>query len=512
MAMGCVSVCKRLVSLLSLWVATTAVYAQVLPDTAYPSVKNIVYSVDRFDMETDPSVDSAEDLYSQVPGIAMFRGSQRRDAPFYGTVSGRPSKITVDWEFRTGYDGRPTKYGVWGGGTGWTGQPLFMRWPDSCMARFKNQSPGLTRDFDREEVIVGSLDAHVYFINYNTGKRSREPISVGNTIKGTPSLDPTLCGNLYVGQGIPCQSPFGALTIDLNKHKVSHFFPRDGKAWRGWNAYDSSPIRHGRFLFRPSENGTLYKFVIDGNRLRLHTTLRYKLPHKGTAAGMEASMSIYGNYGYVSDNHGNVLCVNLNTMQPVWHYWNHDDSDGSPVLAVEDGVPYIYTACEVDKQGEKGKCYFVKINALNGQLVWESTLEARRAHLGEQTFDGGMFATALLGKGDCEELIFTNIVTNDTPGMQGELVAFRRYDGLMAYRVPLQHYAWSSPVGLLNEQGDMFIFTADTRGRVYLIEGFTGEILCTAKVGTNFESSPIAVDNHIILGSRGTSIFKMSIQ
>lgn len=486
--------------------------AQSLPDTVFPSVKNLVYRVDRYDTETDGSVDGAEDLYAKVPGIAMFRGSQRRDAPFYGTVTGRPSHISVDWVFHTGYDGRQTKYGVWGGGTGWTGQPLFMRWPDSCMNRFKKTSKGLTREFDNEEIIVGSLDAHVYFINYKTGKRSREPIAVGNTIKGTPSLDPTLCGNLYVGHGIPCQSPFGALTIDLNQHKVSHTYPQDGKAWRGWNAYDSSPIRYGRFLFRPSENGTLYKFVVDGNRLRLHTTLRYKLPKKGTAAGIESSMSIYKNYGYMSDNHGNVLCVNLNTMQPVWHYWNHDDSDGSPVLAVEDGVPYIYTACEVDKQGEIGKCYLVKLNALNGRLVWQSTLAARRAHVGAQTFDGGMFGTALLGKGDCEELLFANIVTNDTPGMQGELVAFRRHDGLMAYRVPLQHYAWSSPVGLLNAQGDMFVFTADTRGRVYLIEGFTGKILCTAQVGSNFESSPIAVDNHIILGSRGTSIIKMSIQ
>lgn len=498
--------------MLSVMTLQAGVYAQVLPDTAFASVNNIVYRIDRYDTVTDGSVDGAPDLYARVEGIALFRGSQRRDASAYGTLSGRPSGIAIDWVFRTGYDDRETKYGVWGGGTGWTGQPLFIHWPDSCVDRFKKCSQGLTRDFDRDEVIVGSLDAHVYFINYNNGKRSREPISVGNTIKGTPSLDPTLCGNLYVGQGIPCQSPFGALTIDLNQHRISHFFSRDSKAWRGWNAYDSSPVRHGRFLFRPSENGTLYKFVVDGNRLRLHTTLRYRLASRPKAAGMEASMSIYGNYGYVSDNYGNVLCVNLNTMRPVWHYWNHDDSDGSPVLAVEDGVPYLYTACEVDKQGNYGKCYFVKINALNGSLVWQSTLMVRRSRQEGKIFDGGMYSTPLLGKGDCENLIFTNIVTNDTPGIQGEFVAFRRVDGLLAYRTPLQHYAWSSPVGLLNEQGDMFVFTADTRGRVYLIEGFTGKILLSQQVGTNFESSPIVVDNHVLLGSRGTSIFKMTIQ
>ena len=488
-----------------------ATQAQRLPDTAYTSVNRLVFRVDRFDTLTDGSVDGAPDLYTAAPGIFTFRGSYRRDASFYGTIEGRPERVEVEWEFSTGYDGRETPYGVWGGGTGWTGQPLYVRWPDSCMQRFRQHSPGLTRNFDTEEIIIGSLDAHVYFINYINGKSSRTPITVTNTVKGTPSLDPTLEGNLYVGQGIPCTRPFGAMVVDLNRHRVSHLYAQDSKAWRPWGAYDSSPIRVGRFLFRPGENGTVYKFLVDGSRLKLHTALRYRVG-KRNAAGIESSMAVYGNYGYVSDNHGNILCINLNTMRPVWHYDNHDDSDGTPVLCVEDGTPYLYSACEVDKQGDLGRCYFVKLNALTGECIWQSIFMARRATLGLQTFDGGMFATPLPGTGNCEHLIFANIVTNDTPGMQGDFVALRREDGALIYRTPLRHYAWSSPIGLVNGEGEMFVFTADTQGRVYLIDGESGEILFCRTVGGNFESSPIVVGNHVILGTRGTKIFKMAVK
>jgi len=57
----------------------------------------------------------------------------------------------------------------------------------------------------------------------------------------------------------------------------------------------------------------------------------------------------------------------------------------------------------------------------------------------------------------------------------------------------------------------MYIFAADCWGYVYIIEGATGEVLLTEKVGLNFEGSPIMVDNTIVIGSRGDNIYKISI-
>ncbi len=481
------------------------------PDTTYGSVSQLTYQVDYFDTLTDGRLSSYENLYSNVPGIFLFRGGAFRDMPQYGKVSGRPDSVAVDWSFTTDYDGRTTDYGIWGGGTGWSGQPLYVHWPDSLVERFRFESPALTKHFCNEEIIVGSLAARLYFINFFTGDSSRRSIYLSNTIKGTPSIDPTLNGNIYIGQGIPCTRPFGALTVNMFKHKITHLFPQDKSAWRAWGAYDSSPIRIGQFLFRPGENGTIYKMLVCGDSLMLHSSLKFKKKGAQKAAGMESSISYYRNYGYVSDNHGYIVCFNLDNMQPVWCYDNHDDSDASPVLALEKGHPYLYSACEVDKQGSKGYCYFVKLDALTGELVWEQKISAVRSNHEGKKFDGGMFCTPLLGKGNCEGLIFANVVTNAKPGIKGDFVALRRDDGSVAYRTTLKQYAWSSPVALMNENNEMFVFTADTKGYVYLIDAISGKILFTKRIGANFESSPMVIDNHIVLGTRGRVIFKMSV-
>ena len=86
-----------------------------------------------------------------------------------------------------------------------------------------------------------------------------------------------------------------------------------------------------------------------------------------------------------------------------------------------------------------------------------------------------------------------------------------RQTGEEVYRVPLKYYAWSSPVALYNDNGEMFIFTGDTTGYIYLIDGASGEILFKKLVGNNFESSPVVIGNHVVIGSRGQEIYKFTI-
>ena len=197
-------------------------------------------------------------------------------------------------------------------------------------------------------------------------------------------------------------------------------------------------------------------------------------------------------------------------MRPVWCHENGDDTDASIVVCEEDGKPYIYTGCEIDRK-ESGVSYFRKLDALTGKLVWEATTPGQRVDIETKHFDGGFYASPLLGKGNCENLIFTNCVTN-IDGQNGEFIAIHRTSGEVVYRTKLKRYAWSSPVGFLNENNEMFIFTGDTYGYVYLINGADGQIIYTAHIGDNFESSPVVVDNHVVVGSRGRSIFKMTIQ
>lgn len=480
----------------------------MLPDTCYASAAAIDYRVINTDTLNHPLMDF-DDRYDRDDRVMTFRKNLMRDADFGGTVKGTPSEIEIAWVFQTPFGNDSTRFGTWGGGTGWTGQPLYAHWSEEEMQAFKQFPDSLTADFGNEEIMVGSLCGKAFFINYQTGKASRRPLDLHNVVKGTMSLDPEYM-NLYSGQGVPKGEPIGCQAFDLLSHKRSFFFS-DAEAWRGWNAFDSSPVVAGGYLFWPGENGSFYKYErLAGGILKRLSTLRYRI--NGVVPGIESCVCIYRNYGYFSDNHGNVICVNLNTMKPVWRYYNHDDSDGTMTCRVEESTPYLYTACEVDRQGQSGICHFVKLNALNGQLVWEQLIPCERVELPGKTLDGGMYASPLIGRGDCEQMIFANICRNGASPSKGELTALSTLDGSILYTVPHGNFAWSSPVGFLNEKGEQFVFTGNANGTVLLIKGKTGEVVCRKDVGYNFESSPCVVGNTIVVGTRGTNIYKFVIK
>ena len=477
------------------------------PDTTYASAKNLKANVvDVFLKDVPGKLENYENQYKNVDGILTFRGDPSRETPFSGTVKGTPSTVKVDWVFNTGAG----MTGRWGGGSGWTGQPLYVNWSNDQLNRIKTEAAQYVKpELKNQEIIVGSLAGKVFFIDFETGKASREPYNINNPIKGTASIHPSMNGNIFVGQGINTKSPFGAVVFNLFNHKQVSFFPVDRNAWRAWGAYDSSPIAVGQFVFRPGENNTLYKLYCKGDSVKVHSTLRFR-GENGNAAGMESSIAIHRNYGYVADSDGNILCVNLDNLNVVWLYRNHDDTDASIVVVEENGVPFLYTGCEIDSQGSEGFSWFTKLNGLNGEMVWSTKTDGRCINASKKV-EGGMFSTPLVGHGDCEGLIFSHFVTHKS-GRLGEFLAFDCKTGDIKYRIPLKNYSWSSPIAVYNEKKELFIFTGDVTGNVYLIRGKNGEILHTSHVGNNFESSPIIVGNKVVCGSRGTQIFRMSIE
>lgn len=481
------------------------------PDTMFESAEKLMYVIDTLAFDISPEIQDLSDLYEGKEGIFTFRGSSTRNPNFFGRLHGDSINIHVEWAFETYVDNESTSLGTWGGGSGWTGQPLYLPWPDSLLARINADSVHFSSDFSGKELVVSSLSCREYFIDFETGKASRDCFNVGNTLKGTPSFDPSFSGLLFVGHGVPKCNPFGMTVFDLFKHREVVAYGRDNSAWRGWGGNDSSPVKVGDFMFRPSENGILYKYYIGDGNCTLHSKMKYSTSKAKSSPGCESSMAVCRNYGYLTDNVGNVICVNLSTLKPVWHYFNHDDTDASPMIVVEDGTPYLYTGCEVDKQGSSGYSYFVKLNGLTGELVWEQKIPCLRIKYGEKAVDGGMFSSPLLGANDCDSLIFNGFCINKS-GNMGSFFAFNRYDGHIVYETKIKDRCWSSPVPFYNDDNEMFIFLGDTRGNVYLLKAATGEILATEKIGNNFESSPIIVDDKIILGTRGNKIYKIALQ
>lgn len=477
----------------------------MLPDTAYASVSAVTYVVEEDDTMPHP-LQYFDDLYDRKDRVMTFRKNLKRNADFGGRLDGVPHNIEIAWSFSTPSGAAGS---TWGGGTGWTGQPLYAHWSEEEMKQFRDNSPALTDAFGEEEIMVGSLCGKAFFLNFKTGEQSRLPLDLHNVTKGTMSLDPEYM-NLYSGQGVSKGEPLGCQAFDLLTHERT-FHMSDSRAWRHWQAFDSSPIVVGGYLFWPGENGSFYKFERGkGGHLRRLTTLRYRV--KGAAPGIESSLCVYRNYGFFGDNHGNIICVNLNTMKPVWHYDNHDDTDGTIVCKEENGTPYIYTACEVDKQGGNGTCHFLKLKALTGECVWECNIPCNRISLPSKTLDGGMYSTPLLGTGDCEDLIFANICRNSASPSRGELTAISTTDGSIRYTVPYGNFCWSSPVSLIAPNNQMYVVTGDASGNLYLIRGLTGEVIDKINIGTNFESSPIVVGNAVVVGCRGNKIYKFVIK
>lgn len=458
-------------------------HAPMLPDTMYESAKAVVYEVDILD-SSDLTLKDTKDYYREGNGMT-FRKNAMRNADFGGKVTGTPSTIEIAWEARTDNGNIKTKLGTWGGGTGWTGQPTYRK--------------------ATNEIIISSLCGKVYSLNFDTGKETAAPMDAHNPTKGSPSLDPEF-DNLYVGQGIAATESIERMVFDLKKHEMTTAFRFDNKAWRGWSGCDGSAVVVGGYLFWGCENGMLYKYRRSQGKLDIVAAMRYRV--NGCAPGIESSLCAYRNYGFFGDNHGNVICVNLNTMKPVWYYDLHDDIDASIVCCVEDGKPFLYAACEVDRQGHEGICHFVKLNALDGSQIWEQQIPCKRITIGEKTLDGGMFCTPLPGTGNCKDLIFANICRNGIDGAQGEFTAFNRKDGSITYKVKLNNFAWSSPVGFTNEKDELFIFTGDASGYLYIIRGSNGEVLFSKLMGNNMESSPLVLGNAAVVGMRQNGIRK----
>ena len=78
-------------------------------------------------------------------------------------MTGTPKEVTVDWIYDTPIPREPEELARWGGGTGWSGQPVIVTWPDSCMTKIR-KAPGTLPEFGQREAIFGSLCGKVFFI------------------------------------------------------------------------------------------------------------------------------------------------------------------------------------------------------------------------------------------------------------------------------------------------------------------------------------------------------------
>jgi hypothetical protein len=488
--------------------------------------------------------------YQSIPGILSFRGNNFRNCASWGTITSNPTTLEQTWEYNK-IGTLPSSIWTFSWmGTGWTGQPLAVQW-DYDVQQKMNMYPDKKAKKGLTEIIIATMDGKVYFFDMDDGKPTRDPINVGATIKGTPAVDPRGYPILYVGQGdnngvkgTVSEGKIGYRIYSLIDSSLMYFQTgMDSRAYRTtWGACDSSPIINAASdtLIYPNENGMIYTVklntVFDKVAGKVSITpekmdFRYLINGiSGSDIGIESSMSIYDHYGYCSDNSGNMICVDLNTLKLVWVRQLDDDSDVTPVIEEDNGRVYLYCGTEVDWQKNEldyeGASYTYKLDAMTGDVVWETSYPCY-THNGVDKGDdinGGQLGTPIVGKKSISDLVIYSYCMTNGLYSGNHLVAYSKATGEKVWDYSMSQYSWSSPVDVYDADGNAYIVMCDSIGQIHLVNGKTGERITYLqliknkgldgenKKPQNIESSPIVVNGMIIIGTRGCSIYGVKIK
>jgi len=455
--------------------------------------------------------------YSQHDGVFTFRGGPSRKSSSVGVIPRNPKSLSIAWSLATGGGRAP-----WYGGSGWTGQSAIVKWP-AVMRHSMGKLGALQKQDGFVEVIQGSLDGSVHFIDLATGKRSRPAIVTGNPIKGSVSLDPRGYPLLFVGQGIPQDRPIGLRVYELINHQEVFFLPGGDKEAprREWGAFDSSGLlnRATDTYVVGGENGLLYLLklntVFDPLELTLQVSpqvARYRYRSPGNQNfGIENSLSAWRNLAFFADNGGTLQAVDLRTMTPRWKFEAGDDTDATLALdTMEPEHPALFTGTEVDKTGPKGDTWLRRLDALTGKVTWEVSYPCMGA-LEPKKIDAGVFATPVPGTGEVSELVF--FVLSRCPGPEnGVILALNKHTGAEVWRVDLPHFSWSTPALVEDEDGHPWLLHGGIGGVVRLLEATSGREVAHVQLEGDIESSPSVYGNRLVLGTRGNKIYALDVK
>lgn len=478
--------------------------------------------VEQYESDYEINFDLPE-RYTELEGIVTFRGDNFRSGAAYGTAAVSSKTLTKVWSKST--SGLSDTDGIYWSGSGWTGQPLIVKWPEatrkniSAMYDWAREKEGLV------EVIYATLDGHVYFYELTSGEYTREPLNLGFNYKGAGALDPRGYPILYVGSGVDSVNGRSRVKVVnlIDNSVMFEFGHNETFANRGWHMFDSSPLVSAETdqLIYPGENGILYiihlntKYNEQTGELSVDPDNIVKWKYNGVRSGsrywlgVESSAAIINNYIFLADNGGNLMCLDLNTLELVWVQDVLDDTNCSPVVDVEDGHPYIYISTSFHygwRSYSTAAIPIFKIDAETGEIVWRTDYTCYTV----QDLSGGVQGTIAVGKNKLSDMIFVPIAR--TPGASsGTLAALKKETGEVVWEKETSMYSWSSPVDFYDADGNGYLLYCNSGFNMFLIDGKTGEQLDYMNLGGNIEASPAMYGNYAVVGTRAMRTYCIQV-
>lgn len=478
--------------------------------------------VEEYESDYEINFDLPE-RYTELEGIVTFRGDNFRSGAAYGTVAVSSKTLTKVWSKST--SGLSDTDGIYWSGSGWTGQPLIVKWPEatrkniSAMYDWAREKEGLV------EVIYATLDGHVYFYELTSGEYTRDPLNLGFNYKGAGALDPRGYPILYVGSGVDSVNGRSRVKVVnlIDNSVMFEFGHNETFANRGWHMFDSSPLVSAETdqLIYPGENGILYiihlntKYNEQTGELSVDPDNIVKWKYNGVRSGsrywlgVESSAAIINNYIFLADNGGNLMCLDLNTLELVWVQDVLDDTNCSPVVDIEDGHPYIYISTLFHygwRSYSTAAIPIFKIDAETGEIVWRTDYTCYTV----QDLSGGVQGTIAVGKNKLSDMIFVPIAR--TPGASsGTLAALKKDTGEVVWEKETSMYSWSSPVDFYDADGNGYLLYCNSGFNMFLIDGKTGEQLDYMNLGGNIEASPAMYGNYAVVGTRAMRTYCIQV-
>ena len=466
----------------------------------------------------------AGESYTDVDGIVTFRGNNFRDTSAYGIADITQGKMEKVWTRETGTLECGDK--IWSG-NGWTGQPLMMKWPRDVKQHMNMTEEAKAND-DLVEVIYAGMDGNVYFMDLETGEKTRDPMYLGFTFKGAGALDPRGYPILYVGAGYNSNDGVSRVfIINLIDCEVMYTFGNeDPFSIRGaLSFFDASPLVDAASdtLIWPGENGILYLYKLNteydpaSGSLSIDPSSPAKWRYSGYRNssenfwwGMEDSPAIFGHYLFICDNGGYMMCLDLNNLQLVWVQDILDDSNGTPMLSIEDGKLYVYISTSFHlgwRSYDTATVPIWKLDAETGEIVWHTDYEC----YSDDGISGGVQSTIGQGKNMLSDYVYVT-VSKTGDNFSGKLVCLNKKTGEVVWEHTAA-YAWSSPLILDRGSGKGYVLYVTAGGSVFLLDGETGEECDTYDFGEEtIEATPACYNDMVVFGTRDCHIcgFRLS--